>query len=123
MLLGEKNLEITITRIQESLKAEKPAVVAGSAQADRWALRHCLGRLGFVDLPAVRRHHVIFYYSNVLWEAVGFTEKSSFVITVITSITNILTTLIAIALIDKVGRKPLLLVGSTAWRSRWAPWR
>ena len=31
----------------------------------------------------------------------------------ITSVTNIATTLIAIALIDKVGRKPLLLVGST----------
>jgi MFS family permease len=31
---------------------------------------------------------------------------------VITSITNIATTLIAIALIDKVGRKPLLLIGS-----------
>ncbi|HXO54835.1 MAG TPA: MFS transporter, partial [Mycobacterium sp.] len=57
--------------------------------------------------------NVIFYYSNVLWEAVGFKESSSFTITVITSIVNILTTLIAIALIDKVGRKPLLLVGST----------
>ena len=30
----------------------------------------------------------------------------------ITSITNIATTLIAIALIDKIGRKPLLLIGS-----------
>ena len=37
MLLGEKNLEITITRIQESLKVGEAAVVAGSAQADRWA--------------------------------------------------------------------------------------
>jgi MFS family permease len=55
---------------------------------------------------------VIFYYSNVLWEAVGFDESQSFLITVITSIVNIATTLIAIALIDKVGRKPLLLVGS-----------
>ncbi len=57
--------------------------------------------------------NVIFYYSNVLWQAVGFDESSSFTITVITSVTNIATTLIAIALIDKVGRKPLLLVGST----------
>jgi MFS family permease len=55
---------------------------------------------------------VIFYYSNVLWEAVGFDESQSFVITVITSIVNIVTTLVAIALIDKIGRKPLLLVGS-----------
>jgi MFS transporter, SP family, sugar:H+ symporter len=57
--------------------------------------------------------NVIFYYSSVLWQAVGFSEQDSLIITVITSITNILTTLIAIATIDKVGRKPLLLVGSS----------
>ena len=57
--------------------------------------------------------NVIFYYSNVLWEAVGFDESQSFLITVITSVVNIVTTLIAIALIDKIGRKPLLLIGST----------
>ena len=56
--------------------------------------------------------NVIFYYSNILWEAVGFGESAAFIITVITSVTNIATTLIAIALVDKVGRKPLLLIGS-----------
>ncbi|WP_343713047.1 sugar porter family MFS transporter [Inquilinus sp.] len=56
--------------------------------------------------------NVIFYYSSVLWQAVGFTEADSLIITVATSVTNILVTLVAIALIDKVGRKPLLLVGS-----------
>jgi MFS transporter, SP family, sugar:H+ symporter len=56
--------------------------------------------------------NVIFYYSSVLWRSVGFTEASSLWITVITSITNIVTTLIAIAFVDKFGRKPLLLLGS-----------
>ncbi|MCP3145354.1 sugar porter family MFS transporter [Pyxidicoccus xibeiensis] len=56
--------------------------------------------------------NVIFYYSSVLWQAVGFSEHDSLLITVITSITNILTTLIAIAFVDRIGRKPLLLVGS-----------
>ena len=113
MLLGEKNLEITITRIQESLKAEKPPSwrdlrkPTGGLYGIVWV---GLGLSIFQQFVGI---NVIFYYSNVLWEAVGFTESSSFVITVITSITNILTTLIAIALIDKVGRKPLLLVGST----------
>ena len=56
--------------------------------------------------------NVIFYYSSVLWQAVGFSEQNALAITVITSVTNILTTIIAIALIDWVGRKPLLLTGS-----------
>ncbi|GAA3212232.1 sugar porter family MFS transporter [Microbacterium terregens] len=56
--------------------------------------------------------NVIFYYSTTLWQAVGFTEQDSLTITVITSVTNIVTTIVAILLIDKVGRKPLLLVGA-----------
>ena len=57
--------------------------------------------------------NVIFYYSNVLWQAVGFSPDDSAKYTVITSVINVATTLIAIALIDKIGRKPLLLIGST----------
>ncbi|RWR15699.1 MFS transporter [Microbacterium enclense] len=56
--------------------------------------------------------NVIFYYSTSLWRAVGFDESNSLLIGVITSITNVLVTLIAIWLVDRVGRKPLLLVGS-----------
>ena len=56
--------------------------------------------------------NVIFYYSSVLWSSVGFSAQSSLLITVITSVTNIATTFIAIALVDRIGRKPLLLAGS-----------
>src|ERR1700759_82287 len=56
--------------------------------------------------------NVIFYYSATLWHAVGFTQDDSLAITVITSVTNIVVTLVAIALIDRVGRKPLLIIGS-----------
>ncbi|MDF5721004.1 MAG: sugar porter family MFS transporter [Rhizonema sp. PD37] len=56
--------------------------------------------------------NVIFYYSSVLWRAVGFSEKDSLTITVITGLVNIVTTLIAIAFVDKFGRKPLLVLGS-----------
>ena len=116
MLLGEKNLEITIDRIKETLEREdKP-----SWRDLRRPGAGFLGLYGIVwvglGLSVFQQFvgiNVIFYYSNVLWEAVGFSEGDSFVITVITSVVNILTTLIAIALIDKVGRKPLLLIGST----------
>lgn len=56
--------------------------------------------------------NVIFYYSSSLWASVGFSQSNSMLFTVITSVTNIVTTLIAIALVDKIGRKPLLLIGS-----------
>lgn len=56
--------------------------------------------------------NVIFYYSSILWRAVGFSEQNSLTITVITAVVNIVTTLIAIAFVDKFGRKPLLVLGS-----------
>ena len=56
--------------------------------------------------------NVIFYYSTTLWQAVGFAESQSFLISTITAVTNVVVTFIAIALIDKVGRRPLLLIGS-----------
>ncbi len=112
-LLHPSKVEATIERIAASLKRDtKPSYKDLRGPA--------LGLLPIVwvgILLSVFQQfvgiNVIFYYSNVLWEAVGFSEADSFLITVITSVTNIVTTLIAIASIDKFGRKPLLLVGST----------
>jgi len=56
--------------------------------------------------------NVIFYYSSTLWQSVGFTEEDALTQTVITSVTNIVVTLVAIALIDRIGRRKLLLIGS-----------
>ncbi len=56
--------------------------------------------------------NVIFYYSSTLWHSVGFSEADSFSITVATSVVNVLVTLVAIALVDRIGRKPLLIIGS-----------
>ncbi len=56
--------------------------------------------------------NVIFYYSTTLWQAVGFSESDSFVISAITAVTNMAVTVVAIALVDKIGRRALLLAGS-----------
>lgn len=56
--------------------------------------------------------NVIFYYSTTLWQAVGISEDEALQRTVITSVTNIVVTVVAIALIDKIGRRLLLLIGS-----------
>jgi sugar porter (SP) family MFS transporter len=56
--------------------------------------------------------NVIFYYSSQLWQSAGFSESDSMTTSVITSVVNIVSTVVAIALVDRVGRKPLLLFGS-----------
>jgi sugar porter (SP) family MFS transporter len=56
--------------------------------------------------------NVIFYYSTTLWHSVGLSETDALTITVVTSVTNVLVTIVAIALVDRIGRRPLLLVGS-----------
>jgi len=112
MLLGEKNLEITLDRIQATLVGESRPSWRDLRKPGGGIFGIVWVGLGLSIFQQFVGINVIFYYSNVLWEAVGFDESQSFLITVITSIVNIATTLVAIALIDRVGRKPLLLVGS-----------
>jgi sugar porter (SP) family MFS transporter len=57
--------------------------------------------------------NAVFYYSNLIWESVGFSEDQAFFTSMITNFVNVATTLLAIALIDRIGRKRLLLIGSS----------
>lgn len=56
--------------------------------------------------------NAIFYYSTTLWQSVGFSESDSFTTSVITSVVNVLMTIVAIAFVDRVGRRKLLMTGS-----------
>ncbi|NXY93632.1 sugar porter family MFS transporter [Streptomyces sp. BR123] len=56
--------------------------------------------------------NVIFYYSSSLWQSVGIDPSSSFFYSFTTSIINIVGTVIAMVFVDRIGRKPLALIGS-----------
>jgi len=68
--------------------------------------------IGIAVLQQFTGINVIFYYGATLWQAAGFTEANALLTNVITGSVNIVFTIVAILLIDRVGRKPLLLVGS-----------
>jgi len=111
-LLGTDGVDLKIDRIQETLRREtKPSWrdLRGPALGLLPIVWVGIGLSVFQQFVGI---NVIFYYSNVLWEAVGFSEADSFKITVITAVVNIATTLIAIASVDRYGRRPLLLIGS-----------
>jgi MFS transporter, SP family, sugar:H+ symporter len=56
--------------------------------------------------------NVVFYYGAVLWQAVGFSEADALKINILSGSLSIVACLVAIGLIDRIGRKPLLLIGS-----------
>lgn len=56
--------------------------------------------------------NIVFYYGAVLWQSVGFSENDALQINILSGVLSIAACLFAIAVIDKIGRKPLLLIGS-----------
>ncbi len=105
------DVEAKIGEIHDSLRSERPP-----------CFRDILGGFGLlpivwigIGLSAFQQFvgiNVIFYYGSALWRAVGFSEQHALAINVVTALTNILTTLLAIATVDRFGRRPLLLFGS-----------
>lgn len=57
--------------------------------------------------------NVVFYYGAVLWQAVGFSEADALLINVLSGALSIGACIVTVLLIDRVGRKPLLWLGST----------
>lgn len=68
-----------------------------------------IGLAAFQQLVGI---NVVFYYGAVLWQAVGFSENDALLINVLSGALSIGACLIAVLLIDKIGRKPLLWIGS-----------
>jgi len=56
--------------------------------------------------------NVIFYYGATLWQLAGFSESQSLLINIVSGAVSIAACFLTIAVIDKIGRKPLLLIGS-----------
>lgn len=56
--------------------------------------------------------NVVFYYGATLWEAVGFSEDYALQTNILSGVLSIGACLFTIVTVDKIGRKPLLLVGS-----------
>ncbi|WP_339766946.1 sugar porter family MFS transporter [uncultured Paraglaciecola sp.] len=56
--------------------------------------------------------NVVFYYGAILWQAAGFSESDALMINVISGAVSIAAVFVTMFLIDKVGRKPFLLIGS-----------
>ena len=113
-LYGPAQAQVTLAEIDASLSADhhRPQLsdlvskVTGKIRPIVWV---GIGLATFQQLVGI---NVVFYYGAVLWQAVGFSENDALLINVLSGALSIGACLIALVLIDRVGRKPLLWVGS-----------
>ncbi|MFJ5833164.1 sugar porter family MFS transporter [Streptomyces sp. NPDC093089] len=108
------DLDHRVAEIDRAMRSEhkstfKDLLVAGSTYRLLPIVWVGIGLSVFQQLVGI---NVAFYYSATLWQSVGIDPSSSFFYSFTTSIINIIGTVIAMVLVDRVGRKPLALVGS-----------
>ncbi|MFT5484429.1 MAG: SP family sugar:H+ symporter-like MFS transporter [Halieaceae bacterium] len=113
-LYGPSTAQEKVEDIYNSLAADhhRPQlsdILDGSTGKVRKIVWVGIGLAAFQQLVGI---NVVFYYGAVLWQAVGFSESDALLINVISGAVSLVACLITIGLVDKIGRKPLLFVGS-----------
>ncbi|PRY70019.1 SP family sugar:H+ symporter-like MFS transporter [Glaciihabitans tibetensis] len=112
-LWPDDDVERAIREMREGIETDAQGSQKGALRGNRFGLKPIVW-VGII-LSVFQQFvgiNVIFYYSTTLWKSVGFEESDSLTISVITAVTNIAVTFVAIALIDRIGRRPILLSGS-----------
>ncbi len=70
--------------------------------------------VGIAFFQQITGINAIFYYAPTIFEQAGGSTDSSFLQAIVVGLTNLVFTLVAIRLIDRLGRKPLLIIGTAA---------
>jgi SP family arabinose:H+ symporter-like MFS transporter len=108
--LGSPDSQAEVDAIAASIRAE-----GGLTQHTLFQRRY--GKLIFLAISIgffnqLSGINAILYYLNDIFGYAGFSSMSGDLQAVVVGLANLLTTLVGISIIDKIGRKPLLLIGA-----------
>ncbi len=112
-LLGAGEAQAKVSEIEASLSADHRPRLSDLRDHGSGRIRPIvwvgIGLATFQQLVGI---NVVFYYGAVLWQAVGFSESDALLINVLSGALSIGACIVTVLLIDRIGRKPLLWVGS-----------
>ncbi|KPN21234.1 MFS transporter [Xanthomonas sp. Mitacek01] len=113
-LFGASQAQRTLGEIEGSLAAEshRPRLSDLRDKITRKLRPIVWVAIGLATFQQLVGINVVFYYGAVLWQAVGFSENDALLINVLSGGLSIGACLVTIVLIDRIGRKPLLWIGS-----------
>jgi MFS family permease len=110
---GEDYAVDTMTEIQRGIDKKEPKGKLKQLFDNR--LRNIIIiAFGITFFQQITGINAIFYYAPTIFEQAGGSTDSSFLQAIAVGLTNLVFTLVAIRLIDRLGRKPLLIIGTLA---------
>ena len=109
---GEAYAELTIQEIQRGVDKKEEKGKLADIFKSKYATIMVIA-LGIAFFQQITGINAVFYYAPTIFEQAGGSTDSSFLQAIVVGLTNLVFTLVAIWLIDRLGRKPLLLIGTT----------
>lgn len=111
-VVGDRNASATVEQIAQSLEGETQPKVS-DLRGKTFGLKSVVWiGIGVALFQQVSGANVIMFYDSSLWKAVGFTESASMTIAVVRALLATAVTVLGMLIIDKVGRRAMLKVGS-----------
>ncbi len=113
-IVGPESAKKQVSDILENLEADKEKEKVSIKEIFHPYLRYVL-LIGvtLAVLQQITGINAVFFYAPVIFEQSGIGTDASFMQAVLVGLTNLVFTVFAILLIDKLGRKPLLIGGLT----------
>ena len=109
---GDEYAEVTIAEIQRGIDKRESKGRLADLFSSKYATIMIIA-LGIAFFQQITGINAVFYYAPTIFEQAGGSTDSSFLQAIVVGLTNLVFTLVAIWLIDRLGRKPLLLIGTT----------
>src|SRR6201991_2350007 len=109
--LGEMNVEAAINTIRESVHEQLPGASNESLFQRRY-IKPILYAVLLAMFNQLSGINAILYYAPRIFKMAGFDESQAYLQPVYIGAANLLFTLIAMTVIDRFGRKKLLIIGS-----------
>ena len=107
-------LDYTVKEIEENIEKDKnrPKAYFKQLFSKEMRLIMIIG-LGIAALQQISAINAILYYSSLIFQTAGGAKDTALMQAVIIGVVNLVFTVVAMYFIDKLGRKPLLIIGLT----------
>jgi sugar porter (SP) family MFS transporter len=111
---GDEYAEYTVKEIEENIEKDKakPKAYFKQLLSKEMRLIMIIG-LGIAALQQISAINAILYYSSLIFQTAGGAKDTALMQAVIIGVVNLVFTVVAMYFIDKLGRKPLLIIGLT----------